>query len=437
MPVQTQMSSFAQKLGARVAQANAEHKDKPVDTGDMRLPPGIRNGVAKLSAMYTKEYPDDKNGPGTKGQTFFRASAIVMSPEYVEGPNGKEKVAGSVTQFVVPLCDMPAKGKRKASTFSDNWYEFQNLFKLLGIAAPNETPQTDPTGQRTEAYYMAAMKTLTDPHRSPTYVAFSTRGWTPPQDKPTPMNPNPPKPEEMVFETWHGLAEFNGQHDPAAGISETPPTPFAQPPNAEPFNEFPPTPEPQTMTQQGAAPPPTTGPAPQYQPSGDPDPADVVAALVEAAMNDPEGATQEGAASSAKLEELAWAAGWSKDHTAVANNWAEVGEMCLNQPPQAAPVTQVANPATTQIQPGTPVIFQTPWTAPTAIAPGAKFKFAKRTKDGAKLKNNKQEEFPAQDVEVVTVNMTHKTCTVKGKDGKTLVDIRSKQPIDVKFEWLE
>lgn len=382
-----------------MAQANAEHKDKPVDTGNRRLPAGIRDGVAKLSAMYTKAYEDDKNGPGTKGQSFFRVSAIVVSPETHNG----EKTAGQVTSQVVPLCDMPAKGQRKAIPFSQNWFEFQNIFKLLGVAPCPETPATDPTGQRTEVYFFAAMKMLTDPERikaDPKYISFSTRGWTPP------ASPAQPKPEEMVFETWHGLAAYNGKHDPAAGVRDS----------------LPPT---QTAPAQAPAPPvqPShTPPSPQYQPGGDADPADVVAALVEVAMNDPEGATEEGQEASSKLEGMAWAAGWTKEQTAGAADWAQVGDMALNKPTAGVVVA-----------PPTPVTVVS--SIPTV---GMRCLFAKRTKDGERLKNNKGEVFPPQDVEVVTVDGTTGTCTLKTvKDGKDVVDIRTKKPIAVKFEWLE
>ena len=382
MPVQTQMSSFAKKLGGRVAAANAEHKDKPVDLGMMRLPPGIRNGVAKIVTMTTKEYPDDKNGPGTKGQIFFRAAAVVISPEEHAG----QKVVGLQTSQVISLCDVPAKGQRKAKSFNDNWYEFQNLFKLLGIAPPNETQQTDPTGQKTEAFYFAAMKSLTDPHRPPVYVAFSTRGWTPP---PSAIQP---KPEEMVFETWHGLAELNGTvpFNPGASVAEVAanqqPDPFTEPPMG--LVEFPP----RESTE---------------------DIATVVALLVETAMNDPEEVTEEEAAeASARLEELAWAAGWSKEQTAEATDWARVGFMALN-----APTVPNENPI---------------------ISVGSKWKFAKRTKDGIKLKDSQGQDFPAQGVEVTSVDAESRTCTVKAiKDGKTVIDIRSKKPTVVKFEWLE
>lgn len=415
MPVQQQMSSFAQRLGGRVAQANAEHHDKPVDTGNRRLPSGIRSGVAKLSTMYTKQQTED-NSKTPKGETFFRTSAIVLCPESYNG----EKVAGMVTQQIIPLCDVPAKGQRKAQSFSDNWYEFQNMFKLLGINPPNETQQTDPTGQRTEAYYFAAMKTLTDP-KNPVYIEFSTRGWTPP---PTSQQP---KPEEMVFETWHGLASseavarINAQQHPAAGVQEN----GAPPTTTPPFNEFEPPLETQTSAQHGAAPPPTAGSSPQYQPGGDSDPTDVVEALVETAMADPEGKTEDGATAGVELEKLALAAGWALEQIQAAPDWATVGDMVLNPPETKAPAT-------------TPTAQTTQKVAENIPAVGSKWKFAKRTKDGARLKDNKGKEFPPQEVEVVTVDTAAKTCTVKtSKDGKDVVDIRSKKPVAVKWEWLE
>lgn len=380
MPVQTQMSSFAKKMGARVAQANAEHKDKPVDVGIQALPPGIKNGIAKLIACYTGEYKQGAN----KGQPYFRAAGVIKSPTVFAG----QTLEGRQTSVMIPLCDVAVRGMSKAVSFNENWFEFQNWFKQMGIGAPNETPQSDPTGQKIEAYYFVAMKTLLakGPH-----FGFSTRGWTPPA---TPQKPNP---TEMIFELWHGLAEFNGQHDPAGAVTETmPPTQ-----TTAPTNHTPPT---QTATAV--------------------DPADEVAALVETAMSDPEGATPDGAEATTKLERMAWAAGATKEQTAGAKDWGEVGEMALGIFPSAdstAPTT-------------------TPTTAPVAGMPGigSKWKFAKRTKEGTKLKNAKGEEFPAFEVEVIAVDNANKTCTLKSlKDGKEVTDIRTKKAIAAKFEWLE
>ncbi len=304
-----------------------------------------------------------------------------------------EKTEGRVTSIQMPLCDVPAAGKRKATSFSENWYEFQNLFKLLGVMPPNEAGTDEAAGLRIQAYYFAAMQAMTSPQRGPVYINFSTRGWTPPK---TQQQPNP---QEMVFEEWHGLAALNGQHNPAAAVTvaaDTQPDPHSLPPtNNVPFNEF----------------------AGQAPPTDIADEADQIAALVEVAMNDPEGATDEGAEASKQLEQMAWAAGWSEDQTKNAADWAAVGDMALNPSAES----------------GKPLV-----PSPAEVAVGSKWKFAKRTKEGAKLKNNKGEEFPPQEVEVVTVDAASKTCTVKAtKDGKPVVDIRSKQPIAVKFEWLE
>ncbi len=413
MPVQQTMSSFAKTLGGRVAAANAEHAQKPVDTGNRRLPAGIRDGIAKLSTMYTKEQDAD-NGMVPKGQVFFRASAVVVSPVEHNG----ERINGMITQILVPLCDVPAKGQRKATSFSENWYEFQNVFKLLGVAACPETPTTDPTGQRTEAYFMAAMKTLTDPLRvktNPVYISFSTRGWTPP------ATPQQPKPTEMVFETWHGLADPSkvtavDHHDPAAGMVVRQPHTSTQP-------------------DAGSMPPRPQAPTPNGVPSAVPNSvpsagnlSDEVEMLVETAMGDPEGATEEGMAASARLEEMAWAAGWTKEHTANAADWGEVGGMVLNPPTPPSPAA-TAPPAPQPVASGAGAV---------PVTVGSRAFFAKRSKAGDKLKNSKGEPFPAQEVEVVTVDAAAKTCTVKSvKDSKDVVDIRSKQPIAVKWEWLE
>lgn len=408
MAMQEQNSSFAKNLGGRVAAANAEHAGKPIDTGMRRLPAGIRNGIAKLSTMYTKAYEDDKNGPGTKGQTFFRASAIVVAPEEHNG----EKVAGQVTTMVIPLCDMPAKGQRKAVSFSENWFEFQNVFKLLGVAPCPETPATDPTGARTEAYFFAAIKMLCDPERqktNPTYISFSTRGWTPPP------NALQPKPEEMVFETWHGKAEAPPPPNPAVGVVDnlppnTPPaqrpaTPQAKvqaAPAAPEFNEFT---------------PPTGNTIPQ-----DADElVDLVSRLLEAAMNDPIGATEEGAEAGIQLQNLAVAAGWTQEQTEAASDWSVVADMALNNP---------------DTQTTAPVDFSK--SAKRLVSVGSKWLYAKRDKDGVKLKDKNNKEFAPQEVEVTDIAADGRTCNVKTtKDGKDIVDLRSKKPVAVKIEWLE
>lgn len=403
MPMQQQNAGFAQGLGGRLAAANAACADKPIDTGMRRLPPGIRDGVARLSACYTKQYEDDKQG--LKGKTFFRASAVVVYPT----EHGGMKVAGMVTSQVIPLCDVPARegSQKKAVSFEENWDAFQNLMKILGVNPPREQGSDEAAGIRIQQYYLAAMQALVDPARvktNPVYIRFSTRGWTPP------TAPGQPKAEEMVFETWHEQVKWDGRPDPAAGVVTSQPPPRSMPPGT---NGVPAAPAaPSTLPPQM----PTLSPtaiAGEVQ--------DVVASLVEIAMNDPEGATEDGADASARLEEMAIALGWTQEQTGAAPDWAAVGDMALNPPPQAAPATQ---PATQGATP-TPTV-------------GSRWMFAKRTREGAKLKNARGEEFPPQEVEVAYVDLASQTCTVRTtRDGKDVVDIKTKQPVAVKFEWLE
>jgi hypothetical protein len=59
-----------------------------------------------------------------------------------------------------------------------------------------------------------------------------------------------------------------------------------------------------------------------------------VGTLVKMAMHDREGATPMGQFAAKILEQLAWANGWGRDQTAAAPDWAGVGEMARNPPPQ-------------------------------------------------------------------------------------------------------
>ena len=52
---------------------------------------------------------------------------------------------------------------------------------------------------------------------------------------------------------------------------------------------------------------------------------ELVAALVEIAMGDPEGNTPDGASATSQLEQMAWGLGWTKEQTGKAADWAEVG----------------------------------------------------------------------------------------------------------------
>lgn len=402
MPMQQQNASFARRYQTRVAQANVQCKDAPATLGQQRLPPGVKNGIARVQEMYVGEYKDDANGPNTKGLPFFRMACVAVFPHHTESGL---RVAGIQTSKIVSLCDLPKKGWREATTFEQGYTEMQSMIRAFGIQPCPHTPQSDPSGLQIETYWFAAMKTICNPAK-PRYIKFSTRSWTP--AKPATWKEGDEVPEARTIENWEGVAtdeevaKMNGQYDPTAGAADAPSTtPHTTGPDGLPINPTLPTnAQIHAQSDNGAE-------AQSLE--------DEVTALVAIAMDDPNGETEDGAEAGRRLEQLAWDNGWEKAQTINAANWEEVGSMALSTPEEAA------------------ATYSGP--APTV---GSKWKFCKRDSEGVNLKNRKGEDFPPQEVEVVTVNTDTKTCTLKTtKDGKDVTDIKTKKPVNAQWSWLE
>lgn len=431
MSMQTQVSNLAKRFGQRIAIANETAQAAPASLGgQQRLPPGVKEGIARLQVMTIGEYQDDKNGPGTKGMPFFRIACVAIHPEMTaEG----RRVSGIQTSKIIPLCDLPKKGNREATTAEQGYSDMTAMIHAFGVTPCKETRQTDPTGIKAISYYAAAMQMLCNPQKA-RFIKFSTRSWQPP--RPITAKPEDPNPDPVTIENWEGVAtdeevaRMNGKYDPAAGASDEPP---ASEPTA-------------TVMRGGqhiAGPAPTTDPPTQssipfnesseftnaqaHIHSMSPESEktnqtfttleDEVTYLVSVAMDDPDGNTEEGREAQLKLLDMAHAGGWSEEQTLDAT-WEEVGDMVLNPSDEPEPASATA--------------------AQPKYTVGSKWKFHKRTKDGAKYRGKNGEEMTPLEVEVDTVNDTDQTCTVKNvKDGKLVTDVRTRQPIVVKFEWLE
>ncbi len=305
MPVQVQQTSFARRYGQRVAAANEQcQNDAPSLGGQQRLPAGVKDGIARLQVMVVSEYKDDKNGPNTKGLPFFRVACVAVSPEVNERG---QRVSGIQTSKIVPLCDLPKKGYREATTFELGYAEMKAMICAFGIQPCRETRQTDPMGTKAEAYWFAAMQTLCHPSK-PRYIKFSTRSWTP--SRPLTWKQGDPEPESMVIENWEGVAtdeevaQMNKRYDPAAGVSDSPPDvqPTVGMPRDLPFQGPDGLPVNPTLTATNAsALIHSMSPDTQVQSNGQPMTLEEeVAYLVAIAMDDPEGATEDGQAAGAR-----------------------------------------------------------------------------------------------------------------------------------------
>lgn len=390
MSSQKQPSNLAARLGARLSAANEQFKDKPVDTGFQRLPPGIKNGVAKLVSFVIEVYEDDKAWQGAKGMEYARINATVefsgneQTPAYHAGV----KVRGvQMKTIFIPLCDVPAKGDFPEVTFEANWDKFQNYFKMLlpNLSPCQETKTSDPTGVKTWAYYLNALNTLNNP-ANPVYFTFSTDSFTP---KKSPRNP---KPKEILVEKWHARIDWKGiPNTPPGGVNlvssngkvnqssdDTPPTIGA---DGLPLNSR------VTQTNQE-----------DNEPSDLPD---EIEKLVDEAYDNENSARL--------LTELAVNNGWTEEEVKQAESWEDVGDMALSRP---APLKE------------------------DTVTVGSKWQFCKRDKNGAKLTNAEGKEFPPQEVEVTTLNEDGTVYVKTTKDNKEVVDSRRKL-IKVKKEWLE
>lgn len=371
-------AALAKKVGARLIQANEEHKDDPVDLGNQPLPAGIRDGAAQLNKAY---FSTKKEGTH-KGEFFFRASAVCKAPTMHDG----KRVAGRTTSVMVNLHDEPAVGQRDARSFNDNWGVFLNYMKMFGI-----TPIAEKNDfLKILQYYEAVFKQL---EKDKPIIAFSTREYT---AKPTALKPNP---KPTVIENWHGLSDWKETGDPVAdGMS--PPTDVAAPSSNG------------VGTEMTAAPFEEPPQAHHEEPASEQSLEDELTVLVDTVNGDPKNETDDGKAARIRLEELAVAAGATADQVQNAPDWETVAGMAMGNLPEA------------EAPPVTP-------------STGEKYNFRKRDSKGEPLADKQGKPFDPFEIELLTVDVTTGTCTAKTtKDGKPMVGI-NKKPIQIKFEWLE
>jgi len=170
-------SSFADRIGSKGEEAHSEVKDAPVKiTGD--LPAGIDDGVAKLSECY---FGEDK-----KGNNFFRAAGVVLSPETFAG----ERLVGRTTSIYEILEDTPKREGKK--TFKDHLDWVENELKKLGL----------PVSELEFEEIEDAMKELVG-------VVFKFQTW---KSDPSNQYPNP-----QTNHKWMGVIE---DYDEEAGEEE-------------------------------------------------------------------------------------------------------------------------------------------------------------------------------------------------------------------------
>lgn len=120
-------SLLAQAYGAKAAEAVTKHGSDETTYGIINLPPNINNGVAQLVEAKFDKYKTGDN----KGQVYFRAAGVVVSPETVETKEGTMRVAGLQTSIMMPCC--PTKNSKGEVSMDDNIAKMLNELRKLGV----------------------------------------------------------------------------------------------------------------------------------------------------------------------------------------------------------------------------------------------------------------------------------------------------------------
>jgi hypothetical protein len=196
MPVKRTTSGLFGKLGAKLATAVEAHReDEIVLAGGIDLPAGIDFGIAQLVDCKFSVYKEGDN----KGEYFFYAAGVVMSPEEITDGNGSMiPIKGLRTQIgPEPICDTPkAMGKKK--TLDDHVKYVTDELRKLGAEG------AELSGENLEATANALKETK---------PFFRFRTW---KGEKTDAFPNP-----RVNHDWRGVCEYTDSGD--SGVEDESP----------------------------------------------------------------------------------------------------------------------------------------------------------------------------------------------------------------------
>lgn len=192
MAGQVQKSKLTQAIGP-IGAVVKSRLEKGVDSGFQPMPPGVREGVAKVSDVVIAQVAAGKQGAG---DWYFRAAAVAQEPEYI-GHNGTQvKVRGKSTSVFIMLKELRAdKGKGEVYQSMDEAKDFVVNHLLMMGAEELLTEDCD-----LEEVVKAVNARAKDQTAPPLLIKFSTN-LSKPSDK---IDPKTGKPyPQKVKEYWH------------------------------------------------------------------------------------------------------------------------------------------------------------------------------------------------------------------------------------------
>ena len=136
MPAKTGTSPLMAKLGPTGRAVLMKHADDEVNLTQRGLPPGINNGIAKLTKCYFKQV---EQGKQNAGEWFLRCEASVVEPKYHTYRGQEIKVEGRLTSIIQMVSCATKNGRGDVTPLEENLRRGQEILKSLG-ADPGALP---------------------------------------------------------------------------------------------------------------------------------------------------------------------------------------------------------------------------------------------------------------------------------------------------------
>ena len=168
MPAQVQKSGLVAKLGAKLDAAVKAHANDEIKGGGFgqTLPPGIRNGRAKLTDVKFELIPP---GKANAGEYRFVAQAVALEPATFSANGHEEKIAGRQLWLFEPLCDTVTKTGKNAGQKVPLADHVANVMQHLGRLGAEF--DADQGGVQLEAVVSALKSQIAT---DPIYFPFTT-----------------------------------------------------------------------------------------------------------------------------------------------------------------------------------------------------------------------------------------------------------------------
>lgn len=364
MAQQEKKSNLLAKYGERAKKAIHAHADKPAEFVARRVPPGVRNGKARLLSM---TFAKVEAGKQNADEVYYMARGVAVEPQAITDSSGnRHQVEGCQTSEIEMVCDTVVnKGSPKQRTvkLEEHIQSIENRMK--GVMGDNTFAEFfAATNGDLEEIARLVTEQCKDPSHPGYFFHFET----------SVRKALKQGDEDGVWENWRGNADLEGYRPPEGGGANDQ---SALPPPSSNGDEA-------TAHDEG---PPDESQGTDFQ-------------LMELA----EQADAKDKDAKTKLKQLALDAGLDADTIVNADSWADVAQM----------VSAAQSGGDTETQPESD---EPPDEPARTVAVGENYKYTPKDAKGQPQKNARTGKPVVVSVEVVSVNAKEDTATVKNQNN--------------------